>query len=86
LLWNQAHLRLLVEMLCKEKFTDGLRFVLSSQATYSIYRSMPDESKLNFLIQCLLKRQRTLEPEIRTVIKEKLAVPPYSTLSLLTMI
>jgi len=54
-LWDQSHLLELIKALALNKFTDGLRFVLSCQATHDIYASMSVASKLHLLAQFLSK-------------------------------
>lgn len=72
----------------QNKFTDGLRFILSCQATHDIYSSMSVENKLHFLAAFMSKHSsdNIMDIEIREILKLKLTEAPYASLSLFTMI
>ena len=85
-LWNSSHLFCLVEALCKQKFSEGLKFVLSCSATFQIYNSMVFEIKLRFLNQFLIRMKNRLDLEIQEILQLKLTQDPFATLALFTMI
>jgi hypothetical protein len=75
-----------VEAMCKENYADGLKYILSSKATFKVYQTMSSEAKLNFLVKFLVQRQNRLDLEIKEILKLKLTQPPFATLAIFTMI
>ena len=58
--------------MCKENYSDGLKFILSCKATFKVYQTMSAEAKLNFLVKFLVQRQNRLDVEIKEILKLKL--------------
>ena len=71
-LWTQDHLICLLETLCKQKFIDGIKFILTSHTTAIIYNAMSFESKIVFLNQFLVKMESRLDIEVKEVLFLKL--------------
>ena len=78
----------MVHALVENKFTDGLKFILSCEATHAIYSSMSIETKIGFLNSLLSKesQESIMDIEIREILKFKLTEAPYSTIAIFTMI
>jgi len=87
-LWDQEHLSSLVTVLVENKFTDGLKFILSCEQTHEIYNGMSMTRKLGFLSRFLSKetQDNITDIEIREILKLKLTEEPYATLAIFTMI
>ena len=76
----------MLETLCKKKFIDGIKFVLTSHTTANIYNAMSYESKIVFLNQFLVRMENRLDVEVKEVLYLKLTQEPFSTIALFTML
>ena len=85
LLWTFGHLMSVLETMCKQNFIDGVKYILESQATISIYKSMSFEAKICFLKKFLIQIQPRLDEKVNEVLLLKLSDTPFATISLFVM-
>lgn len=86
LLWVKAHLFCLTQALTEQRYLDGLKFILTCQATHEIYRSMSIQEKLYFLHYFLVRLEDSMDVEMKEIFKLKLTEKPYASLSVFLLI
>lgn len=85
-LWVKGHLFSVILALTEQRYLDGLKFILSCQATHDIYNSMSIKEKLYFLHYFLVRLEDQMDIEMKEIFKLKLTERPYASLAVFLMI
>ena len=85
-LWVKAHLFCLIQALTEQRYLDGLKFILTCQATHEIYMSMSIQETLYFLHYFLVRLEDSMDIEMKEIFKLKLTEKPYASLTVFLLI